>query len=341
MGELRYNPITKKWAVISQERGTHRNSYITKDKTADDTPCPFCDKDGGINKKLRSIFTINLPESSAPALIVTPNKYPAMGIEGMLNRQSSGMYDKMSAIGAHEVIIDSFRHGIDISGYTENELANLYTAFRNRIADLEKDIRFRYTAAFKNIGEDAGENIHHPHAQILAMSIVPSIVEEYINKAVNYYKEKERCIYCDIINQEKKDKSRIIFENYEFISFTPYASEHPFEISIYPKCHECSFADISDNSIRQLADITHELFTRLSQVLGNPALTLALRLAPYSSNRPDFNGSLKYINESFHWHIDIAPVVAKLSTTNWAANICINPVSPEDAAKHLREVNQL
>ena len=48
-----------------------------------------------------------------------------------------------------------------------------------------------------------------------------------------------------------------------------------------------------------------------------------------------------YIKDAFHWHIDIRPVVAKLTTSSWAANICINPVSPEDAAKHLREVNQL
>ena len=99
MGELRYNPVTKKWAVISPERGTHRNSYITND-TITSMPCPFCDKDGGINKKLRSIFTINLPESSCPALIVTPNKYPVMGIEGSLNRKAYGIYDKMASIGA-------------------------------------------------------------------------------------------------------------------------------------------------------------------------------------------------------------------------------------------------
>ncbi len=340
MGELRYNPITKKWALISQERGTHRHSYVTKDAIIS-MPCPFCDKDGGINKKLRSIFTINLPESSSPALIVTPNKYPAMGIEGTLNRQADGIYDNMAAVGAHEVIIDSFRHGIDISGYSEDELKNLYTAFKCRIADLEKDTRFRYTAAFKNIGAEAGENIHHPHAQILAMPVVPNNVEVYINKAVNYYKEKERCIYCDIIKQEKQHKKRIIFENYEFIAFAPYASEYPFEISIYPKQHEYCYTSISESSIRQLSDITHELFARLSQVLGNPALTLALRLAPYKNNRPDYSGSLKYIHDAFHWHIDIRPVVAKLTTSSWAANICINPVSPEDAAKHLREVNQL
>ena len=340
MGELRFNPVTRTWAIISPERGQHRYAYVTKDKLAE-VPCPFCDKNGGINTKLRSIYTINLPESSAPALIVTPNRYPAMGIEGLLVREDKGMYDSISGIGAHEVVIDSFRHNVDISGYTEDELNNLYTAFRDRIADLEKDVRFRYVAAFKKIGVGAGEIINHPHAQIIAMPIVPDKVRNYMHDAVSYYKDKERCMYCDIIKQEKNEKSRIIFENYEFIAFAPYASSYPFEISIYPKKHESCFSTISEGSIRQLADITKEMFSRLSQVLGNPALTLTLRLAPYVNNRPDFQDEYKYYRQAFHYHIDIRPVVANLTGSNWAANICINPVSPEDAAKHLREVNQV
>ncbi len=340
MGELRYNPVTKTWAIVAPERGQHRYAYITKDKL-NNIPCPFCDKDGGINTKLRSLYTINLPESSSPALIVTPNKYPSMGIEGLLERESHGLYDSMSAIGAHEVIIDSYRHNINISGYTEDELNNLFTAFKVRVADLEKDIRFRYAAAFKKIGYSAGEIINHPHAQIMAMPVVPESVKTYIHNAAEYYKEKERCVYCDIIKQEKHEKSRIVFENYEFIAFTPYASSYPFEIAVYPKKHESCFQLSSEAVIRQLSDITKEIFTRLDQLLGSPDLTLSLRLAPYTNNRPDFKDDFKYIEHFYHWHLEIRPVVANLSAGDWAANICINPVSPEDAAKHLREVNQI
>lgn len=340
MGELRYNPATKTWTIIAPERGQHRNAYITKDKV-NNIPCPFCDKNGGINTKLRSLFTINMQESSSPALIVTPNKYPAMGIEGMLIREKHGFYDTVSSIGAHEVIIDSFRHNVDVASYTEDELNNLFTAFKVRIADLEKDIRFRYIAAFKNIGYEAGEIINHPHAQIMAMPIIPEQVNRQIHDAVSYYKTKERCMYCDMIKQEKHEKARIIFENYEFIAFTPFASSYPFEISIFPKKHECAYENSSESTIRQLSDITKEIFTRLSQVLGNPAVTISLRLAPYVNQRPDFNNELKYIQPAFHWHLDIRPVVANLSLSEWAANISINPVKPEDAAKHLREVNQI
>lgn len=340
MAQLRFNPVTKEWVVISKERGQNRNAFIT-DKTQSDTPCPFCDKDGGINRKLRSMCTINLPESSAPALIVTPNRYPALTIEGQADRNGHGIYDSMTAIGAHEIVIDSFKHGIDITGYTESEINNLFTAFKWRITDLEKDTRFRYISAFKNIGYSAGEVINHPHAQIIAMSVIPENIKNSVKKAVEYYKEKERCIYCDMIAQEKHEKSRIIFENYEFIAFTPYASLYPFEISIFPKHHESCYTNISEGTLRQLADIIKEIFGRLSSVLGSPSLTMALRVSPFTNNRPDFDNTLKYIKEAYHWHIEIRPVVAHITASQWASNISINPVSPEDAAKHLREVNQV
>lgn len=340
MAQLRFNPVTKQWVVISKERGQNRNAFITKGTHAD-TPCPFCDKDGGINRKLRSLYTINLPESSAPALIVTPNRYPSLGIEGGLERKKHGLYNSVSAIGAHEIIIDSFKHGIDITGYTEDEINTLFTAFKWRIIDLEKDSRFRFISAFKNIGRQAGEIINHPHAQIIALPVIPENVKNSLNTAVEYYKNNERCIYCDMIAQEKHEKSRIIFENYEFIAFTPYVSEYPFEISIFPKNHESSFTSISESTIRQLADIVKEMFHRLSSVLGSTALTMALRLAPFDNNRPDFDNILKYTKDAFHWHIEIRPYVAHTTADKWASNISISPVSPEDAAKHLREVNQV
>ena len=45
---------------------------------------------------------------------VVPNKFPVLGIEGELNRQGEGMYDKMNGIGAHEVIIETPDHTADL-----------------------------------------------------------------------------------------------------------------------------------------------------------------------------------------------------------------------------------
>ena len=46
---------------------------------------------------------------------VVPNKFPALGIEGNLNRQAEGMFDRMNGIGAHEVIIETPDHNASLA----------------------------------------------------------------------------------------------------------------------------------------------------------------------------------------------------------------------------------
>ena len=48
-------------------------------------------------------------------MCVIPNKFPALMIEGDLNRRGDGVYDMMNGIGAHEVIVESPRHGTTLT----------------------------------------------------------------------------------------------------------------------------------------------------------------------------------------------------------------------------------
>ena len=41
-----------------------------------------------------------------------------------------------------------------------------------------------------------------PHSQLIALPIVPKRVREEVDAARHYYREKERCIFCDMIRQE-------------------------------------------------------------------------------------------------------------------------------------------
>lgn len=180
--------------------------------------------------------------------------------------------------------------------------------------------------------------LDHPHAQIIATPIIPPKVMAEIESSDKYYKAKERCLSCDIIRQEGLDKSRIVFENYEYIAFCPYASTSPFEVSIYPKKHEHSFLEMKDNSIIQLSDIVKEVFARLAILLESPALSFALHSAPPIIDRPDFSGYLKNIKLSYHWRLDIRPIVTRSSGFEWATGLSINPLKPEDASLYLKEV---
>ena len=89
---------------------------------------------------------------------VVSNKFPALQIEGDLDRRAEGIYDKMNGIGAHEVIIETTepRDRVLASCRVDHDRSWSLRALRERMLDLAKDRRFRYIQVFKNHGEAAG-----------------------------------------------------------------------------------------------------------------------------------------------------------------------------------------
>src|SRR5213595_2921037 len=64
---------------------------------------------------------------------VVPNKFPALGIEGNLNREGEGLYDKMNGIGAHEVIIETPDHNLTLATMPVQRIEDVLWAFRDRV----------------------------------------------------------------------------------------------------------------------------------------------------------------------------------------------------------------
>ena len=110
---------------------------------------------------------------------MVPNKFPALGIEGTLNRQAEGMFDRMNGIGAHEVIIETPDHNASLATLPPKRIEDVLWTFRDRILDLKKDRRFKYILMFKNHGEAAGASLEHAHSQLIALPILPiNVVQE-------------------------------------------------------------------------------------------------------------------------------------------------------------------
>ncbi len=147
-----------------------------------------------------------------------PNKFPALGIEGELERSGEGLFDKVSGIGAHEVIIESPDHDTSLSWLAEKRVEDVLWAYRDRIVDLKRDKRFKYVLIFKNHGAPAGASLEHTHSQLIALPIVPKRVREEVDGAKQYYLMKERCIFCDVIRQERQSGVRIVAEDDAFLT---------------------------------------------------------------------------------------------------------------------------
>lgn len=341
MGELRKDPILGRWVIIAAERSNRPGAAFSKETTAadktDPANCPFCvGHEGMTPPEIYSLRDPNTnPNSPGWRVRVVPNKYPALGIDHPLVKKGKGIFDMMTNFGAHEVVIETTNHEREAKDQSIQEIIDWLTVLQYRIEDLNRDIRFRYLLIFKNKGKNAGASLSHPHHQIIATPVTPKRVREELLGAMDYFKLKERCVFCDVIEEERQSNERIVYENDDYISFCPYASRFPYEVWIIPKIHAIDFyADVVRRNLKSLAEHLKIILQRLSAVLDDPEYNYIVHAAP---NRFPRSGYWRTIEDDFHWHMELFPRLTKVAGFEWGTGFYINPVSPEDAAKNLRE----
>ena len=329
MPELRKDPVTGRWVIIATDRA-RRPSDFTREAVPPPSArfCPFCY--GNEQKTPPEILAYRnegAPNQPGWRVRVVPNKFPVLGIEGDLNRQGDGMFDRMNGIGAHEVIIETSDHNTNLADMPEKQLEEVLYAFRDRMNDLKRDRRFRYILVFKNFGEAAGASLEHPHSQLIALPVIPKRVKEETEGAKLYHDFKERCVYCDIIRQEEASGVRLVIETDRFVSLEPYAPRFPFETWILPRRHESHFEDTEPDMLQNLAWVLRATLRKMDRVLEHPAYNFILHSAPVQE------ADLIY----YHWHFEIIPKLTKVAGFEWGTGFYINPTPPEESAKFLRE----
>lgn len=332
MPELRRDPVIGRWVIISTERALRPHDYKIEEekKETDLSKCPF--EPGNEKMTPPEIMSYRKPgtKKNEPGwwVRVVPNKYPALRIEGELNKRGVGMYDMMNGIGAHEVVVETPNHFEEMHKMPEKQIEEILWAWRDRMLDLRRDRRFKYILVFKNKGSQAGASLEHPHSQIIALPIVPVRVNQELHGSKLYYDYKDRCVFCDILNQELGERERLVEENGEFVSFVPFAPRFPFEIWILPKKHSCDYVEITRAEVASFARVLKRTLQRLTVALNDPPHNLIIHTSPTDQlNLPHY-----------HWHIEIMPRLTKVAGFEWGTGFYINPTKPEDAAMYLREI---
>lgn len=331
MPELRKDPIVGRWVIISTERGKRPSSFSSVSKRVAAAMCPFCaGHESNTPSEVLAYREIDTePNQPGWSLRVFPNKYPALRVEGDLDRAPKGLYDKMNGVGAHEVFVETPEHACDIVDMSDEQVRDIFWAYRERMIDLEKDIRIKYILVFKNHGEAAGASLEHSHSQLIATPIIPKRVAEEISGAKRYFDYKERCIFCDINRQEIEENERLVSDFDSFIVVQPFAPRFPFETWILPKTHQSSYLEMSDKDHMVLARCIKDTLTRLKIALNDPPFNFILHTRPTS----------KESHEYYHWHFEIIPKLTKIAGFEWGSGIYINPTTPEESAAFLRNID--
>jgi len=325
MPEMRQDAVTKRWVVIATERAKRPERPDMHELEAElvehDEDCFFCW--GNEDTTPPEVYAVRLdgskPDTPGWLLRVIENKYAALSLRENFNIKSINSLNNYShATGKAEVIIETYHHSRAPSKQSLLETKRVLSAYRERFKALSKDDQLKYILIFRNCGAMAGASLEHPHSQVIAIPVVPANVNEELTGSLEYFKSNNECVYCTIIEHEKEEGSRIIYENDLFISFAPYASRTPFETWIMPKKHS-------------LSELWRATFYKLDAGLNNPPYNCFIHTSPTQQNVDDY----------YHWHVEIIPKLTIAAGFELGAGMYINVTIPEECADFLRSIDDV
>jgi len=324
--ELRKDPITRSWVIVGDD----------SEKPSPAGYCPFCP---GSPNAPQVITTLSANEPGAGPVMAVVHPSPLYRIEGEPHRHAEGIYDAMNTVGAHEVLVQSVRHDIELWQASDAELGQFLLLAAQRIQDLKNDTRFKYVTLFKNYGAPAGQEFSHPVSELTATTFVPRRVLYELRASRDYYAEKERCVFCDTLNQEFRNPLRIVETHGNYVTLCPYAARVPYEMWIMPRKHESAFERAIVAKSANLTDLTSLIRHTFQRVMSiAEAFHMVLHTVPNTYQKSHTLQYWKTVDDDYHWHLEILPILATRAKPYFLKEVYYTPVSSELAAERLRKL---
>ena len=325
--ELRKDPITRSWVVTGDD--------IPDAAPRSESCCRFCPDSAQPLQLVASTSGLQGAPWSARSVVHPTALYR---IEGEPARRGDGIYDRMQPVGAHEVLVENSRHDRNLWNAQDGEIEQFLLLAAQRVQDLKRDGRFKYISIFKDHGSAAGQEFEHPTSQLTATTFVPRRVLYELRASREYFKQKERCVFCDILSQEMKQEQRVIESHGDFIALCPYAPRVPYEAWIVPRTHEAAFERMGLNRpamTRDLATLLRRTLQRIRTITDQ--FHLVLHTSPNSRHGSESLEYWKTLDEDYHWHFEILPVLVGKSRSYTFKEVYFSPLTSETAVKRLRE----
>jgi UDPglucose--hexose-1-phosphate uridylyltransferase len=238
---------------------------------------------------------------------VIPNLYPAVRAEDVMLMDGRSI----SASGVHEVIVESPLHDRHPQFMSDEEIKRLFTVYRDRFREIAKIPYVKYISMFQNYGKEAGASLAHAHSQVIALPIVPGRIREQYGLD-----------YGGVIKREEASP-RLILSSKHGVAFAPFASCFTYEAWVFPRRPCRNIAELTDGERDDFAVLARDVLSRLSRLLADPPFNYAF---------------VQSISDDMHMHLRIYPKLGIEAGFELNTGVHINSVTPESAAKSLREI---
>jgi UDPglucose--hexose-1-phosphate uridylyltransferase len=183
----------------------------------------------------------------------------------------------------------------------------------------------KYVSIFRNHLREAGASLSHAHSQLIAMPLVPALLDEEISASMNFMNQTGKCAFCDLIEQESKNP-RLILDSEHFSVMAPYASVNPMEFWILPKKHAANPLNLTEAEKESFAKTLKTTLKALKDLVNDPPYNYGIHLSIDKESR-----------DCYHWHLEVYPRLAIWAGFEKSTGTYINTVPPETAAAELKK----
>lgn len=257
--EKRWHPLREEWVVYSAHRNTRpwQGAGLIKPKISAeyDPTCYLCPCNsrihGNANPNYKDVF-------------IFENDHPVVGMNAPeVDNNSDQLYRRAKAAGIAKVVCYDPRHNITLSQMKLEKVVKVFESFRNETHELTENPTIKSVLIFENKGEAVGVSNAHPHCQIYATDFHLKLVEQQIKVAIDYQVKHNRNIFEGIIENEKRDKIRVLSENDHAIAFIPFFARYAYEVMIFPKGNHQHLTSLSSDELTGLASVFHQVVRRM------------------------------------------------------------------------------
>jgi UDPglucose--hexose-1-phosphate uridylyltransferase len=309
MHQLRWHAILKQWIVFNTDR-----------QNRPQMPANWCPFDPG-SGKVPDHYDVHLYANDFPGFAPTADPF--------LPNEPPGLFDSTGPRGACDVVLYSPEHTLPPSKLSLESWRKVIDLWTSRTQFHSENPDIAMVAIFENCGEAVGVTMPHPHGQIYAMPFVSPIVEKELESASEH---TGACIFCDLLNEELKQGTRVIAENAAFAAFVPYAARFPAEVSLYSRRHVRTLLELTDEEKTALAELISIVRRKYDNLYGFLLpLMMAVKQAP-----------LKQPEAPYHFHIQFLPLQRSVNKLKYLATIetafgtFLADTAPEEMAEVLR-----
>ena len=314
MAELRYNPLNKDWVMVA----SHRQTRPQMPKNW----CPFCPGSGRV------------PDNGFDVLRY-PNDFPALSTAPPEpDDVATALFQVRPAYGRCEVLLYSDQHTVTLAELPDGHVHKLARMWQDCFVDMAADQTIKYVYLFENRGDVVGVTMPHPHGQAYGYSFIPQKILQEMESSLEYYQQKGRNLFLDLLEEEKREGRRIVFENAHFTAYVPFFSPITYGLHVTANRQVPHIGAMTGEEVEALGETVRDCAGMYDSLFQMPfPYMMCMHNAPVNSGDLD---------RSFQFHIEFYPPMRAadkqqfFASSETGAGAWCNPTCPEEKAEELR-----